>query len=114
MSKGDLRPGWTERGIAWEEPWLRARWLEEMDRYREKKPRVERVAAAQGHKGLLLPVQHPELTPMEFVGAPVQHYGGTLWSKAPVLKNNVSIWKSRSGGIVRLRPGRKCTSMCSL
>ena len=31
-SKSDLRPWLTERGIAWEEQWLRARLLEEMDR----------------------------------------------------------------------------------
>jgi transposase len=65
MKKGDLRQWLTERGIAWEEQWLRARLLEEMDRYREKKPLVEMLAEAEGHKVLFLPVHHPELNPIE-------------------------------------------------
>jgi len=32
MKKGDLRQWLTERGVAWEEHWLRARLLEEMER----------------------------------------------------------------------------------
>src|SRR6266568_7837333 len=36
MKKGALRQWLTERGIAWEEPWLRARLLEEMDKYRDE------------------------------------------------------------------------------
>jgi hypothetical protein len=73
MKKGDLRQWLTERGIAWEEQWLRARLLEEVDRYREKKPLVEMLAEAEGHKVLFLPVHHPELNPMELVWATVKH-----------------------------------------
>ena len=82
MKKGDLRQWLTERGIAWEEQWLRARLLEEMDRYREKKPLVEMLAEAEGHKVLFLPVHHPELNPIELVWATVKHYCGTLFSNS--------------------------------
>ena len=60
MKKGALRPWLTERGVAWEEQWLRARRLAERDREREKKPMVAILAAAQGHKVLFLPGHHPE------------------------------------------------------
>jgi hypothetical protein len=82
MKKGDLRQGLTERGIAWEEQWLRARRLAEMEREREKKPLGELVAAAEGHKVLFLPVHHPEWHPMELGWATVQHDGGTLFAKS--------------------------------
>jgi len=48
MKKGDLRQWLTERGVAWEEQWLRARLLEEMIDIRDKKPMVEILAEAQG------------------------------------------------------------------
>jgi hypothetical protein len=31
MSQGDLQQGLTERGISWEEHWLRARLIQEVD-----------------------------------------------------------------------------------
>jgi transposase len=86
MKKGDLRQWLTERGVAWEEQWLRARLLEEMDRYRDKKPMVEILAEAQGHKVLFLPVHHPELNPIELVWATVKHYCGTLSSNSTSFK----------------------------
>jgi len=86
MKKGDLRQWLTERGIAWEEQWLRARLLEEMDRYRDKKPRVEILAEAQGHKVLFLPVHHPELNPIELGWATVKHYCGTIFSHSTSFK----------------------------
>jgi len=86
MKKGDLRQWLTERGIAWEEQWLRARLLEEMDRYRDKKPMVEILAEAQGHKVLFLPVHHPELNPIELVWATVKHYCGTVFSNSTSFK----------------------------
>src|SRR5881409_1927371 len=86
MKKGDLRQWLTERGITWEEQWLRARLLEEMDRYRDKKPMVEILAEAQGHKMLFLPVHHPELNPIELVWATVKHYCGTIFSNSTSFK----------------------------
>ena len=86
MKKGDLRQGLTERGIAWEEQWLRARLLEEMDKYRDKKPMVERLAEDQGHQVLFLPVHHPELNPIELVWATVKHYCGTIFSNSTSFK----------------------------
>jgi transposase len=86
MKKGDLRQWLTERGVAGEEQWLRARLLEEMDRYRDKKPMVEILAEAQGHKVLFLPVHHPELNPIELVWATVKHYCGTIFSNSTSFK----------------------------
>ena len=86
MKKGDLRQWLTERGIAGEEQWLRARLLEEVDRYRDKKPMVEILAEAQGHKVLFLPVHHPELNPIELVWATVKHYCGTVFSNSTSFK----------------------------
>jgi len=86
MKKGDLRQWLTERGITWEEQWLRARLLEEMDRYRDKKPMVEILAEAQGHKMLFLPVHHPELNPIELVWATVKHYCGTIFANSTSFK----------------------------
>ena len=60
MKKGDLRQWLSERGIVWEEHWLRARWLEERDKHREKTPMVALFAEAQGPKVLFLPGHHPE------------------------------------------------------
>jgi hypothetical protein len=60
MKKGVLQQWLTDRGIAWEEQWLRARLMQEGDRYRDKKPLVEILAEEQGQKLLFLPVHHPE------------------------------------------------------
>jgi len=47
---------------------------------------VEILAEAQGHKVLFLPVHHPELHPIELVGAAVKHYGGTIFSHSTSFK----------------------------
>ena len=86
MKKGDLRQWLAERGIAWEEQWLRARLLQEVDRYRDKKPMVEILAEEQGHKVLFLPVHHPELNPIELVWATVKHSCGTIFSNSTSFK----------------------------
>jgi len=86
MKKGDLRQWLTERGIVWEEHWLRARLLEEMDKHRDKTPMVELLAEAQGHKVLFLPVHHPELNPIELVWATVKHYCGAIFSNSTSFK----------------------------
>ena len=67
MKKGELQQWLTERGISWEEQWLRARLMQEVDRYRDKKPMVEILAEEQGHKLLFLPVHHPELNPTAII-----------------------------------------------
>jgi transposase len=84
--KGALQQWLTERGIAWEEPWLRARLIQEVEKHREKKPLVELLAEQQGHKVLFLPVHHPELHPIEFVWATVKHSCGTLFSNSTSFK----------------------------
>jgi len=86
MKKRELQQWLTERGIAWEEQWLRARLMQEVDRYRDKKPRVEILAEEQGHKLLFLPVHHPELNPIELVWATVKHYCGTIFSNSTSFK----------------------------
>jgi len=86
MRKGELQQWLTERGISWEEQWLRARLIQEVDRYRDKKPMVEILAEAQGHKLLFLPVHHPELNPIELVWATVKHYCGTIFSNSTSFK----------------------------
>ena len=86
MRKGELQQWLTEQEIPWEEQWLRARLMHEVERYREKKPLVELCAEAQGHKVLFLPVHHPELHPIELVWATVQHYCGTLFSNSTSFK----------------------------
>jgi hypothetical protein len=58
--KGELQQWQPERGLSWEEPWLRARLMQAVDRDRDKKPMVEILAEEQGHKVLFLPVHHPE------------------------------------------------------
>jgi transposase len=65
MKKAELQTWLMDRGIQWEEKWLRARLMQEVDRYRDKKPMVEIVAEEKGHKVLFLPVHHPELNPIE-------------------------------------------------
>jgi len=67
MKKAALQEWLTHRGIRWEEPWLRARLMEEVDQYRDKKPMVEVCAEEKGHKLLFLPVHHPELNPIELI-----------------------------------------------
>ena len=86
MKKGELQQWLTERGIAWEEQWLRARLMQEVERYRDKKPMVEILAEEQGHKLLFLPVHHPELNPIELVWATVKHYCGTIFSNSTSFK----------------------------
>jgi len=86
MKKGALQQWLTERGIAWEEQWLRARLMQEGDRYRDKKPMVEILAEEQGHELLFLPVHHPELNPIELVWATVKHYCGTIFSNSTSFK----------------------------
>jgi transposase len=86
MKKGELQQWLTERGISWEEQWLRARLMQEVDRYRDKKPMVEILAEEQGHKLLFLPVHHPELNPIELVWATVKHYCGTIFSNSTSFK----------------------------
>ena len=86
MKKVDLQQWLMQRGITWEEPWLRARLTEEVERYREKKPLVEVVAAEQGHKVLFLPVHHPELNPIELIWARVKNDCGAVFSNSTRFK----------------------------
>lgn len=86
MKKEDLQQWLTERGISWEEQWLRARLMQEVDKYRDKKPMVEILAEEQEHKLLFLPVHHPELNPIELVWATVKHYCGTIFSNSTSFK----------------------------
>lgn len=86
MRKAVLQQWLTDRGITWEEPWLRARLMQEVDRYRDKKPMVEILAEEQGHKVLFLPVHHPELNPIELVWATVKNYCGTVFSNSTSFK----------------------------
>lgn len=86
MKKVELQQWLTDRGMQWEEQWLRARLMQEVDRYRDKKPMVEIFAEEQGHKLLFLPVHHPELNPIELVWATVKNYCGTIFSNSTSFK----------------------------
>jgi transposase len=86
MKKVDLQQWLMQRGITWEEQWLRARLTEEVERYRDKKPMVEVVAEEQGHKVLFLPVHHPELNPIELIWARVKNYCGAVFSNSTSFK----------------------------
>lgn len=86
MNKVELQEWLTKRGIQWEEPWLRARLRQEVDRYRDKKPMVEVFAEAQGHKVLFLPVHHPELNPIALIWARVKNYCGVVLSNSTSFK----------------------------
>jgi transposase len=86
MKKVELQEWLTKRGIQWEEPWLRARLMQEVDRYRDKKPMVEVFAEAQGHKVLFLPVHHPELNPIELLWGRVKNYCGVIFSNSTSFK----------------------------
>jgi hypothetical protein len=57
MKKGALQQWLTERGIAWEEQWLRARLMQEVDRYRDKKPMVEILGHWFSLMGTFLPFE---------------------------------------------------------
>jgi transposase len=114
MKKGDLRQWLTERGVAWEEQWLRARRLEEMDRYRDKKPMVEIWAEAHGHKVLFLPVHHPELNPIELVWATVKHYCGTIFSHSTSFKEQRQHLEESFERDITPNTVRKCMNMCSI
>ncbi len=87
MKKVVLQKWLTDRGIPWEEPWLRARLMPEVDRYRDQKPMVEIFAEDKGHKVLFLPVHHPELHPIEFVWAAVKNSWGTVFSNSTSFKD---------------------------
>jgi hypothetical protein len=86
MKKAALQEWLTHRGIRWEEQWLRARLMEEVDPYRDKKPMVEVFAEEKGQKLLFLPVHHPELNPIEFIWANVKNYCGTVFSNSTRFK----------------------------
>jgi len=86
MKKAELQTWLMDRGIQWEEKWLRARLMQEVDRYRDKKPMVEIVAEEKGHKVLFLPVHHPELNPIELVWATVKNYCGAVFSNSTSFK----------------------------
>lgn len=86
MRKAVLQKWLTDHGITWEEPWLRARLMQEVDRYRDKKPMVEILAEEKGHKVLFLPVHHPELNPIELVWATVKNHCGTVFSNSTSFK----------------------------
>lgn len=80
MKKVEIQKWLTDRGFNWEEQWLRARLIEEVDRYRDKKPMIEAFAEKEGHKVIFLPVHHPELNPIELVWATAKNYCGSVFS----------------------------------
>jgi transposase len=86
MKKAALQKWLADREIKWEENWLRARLMKEVDSHRDKKPMVEIFAEEKGHKLLFLPVHHPELNPIELVWAQVKHYCGTVFSNSTSFK----------------------------
>ncbi len=86
MRKAELQNWLADREILWEEKWLRARLMEEVENHRDKKPQVEMFAEEQGHKVLFLPVHHPELNPIEFVWATGKNYCGAVFSNSTSFK----------------------------
>ena len=86
MKKAAGQTWLRDRGRQWEEQWLRARLMPEVDRYRDKKPLGEIVAEEKGPKVLFLPVHHPACNPIEFVWATVKHDGGAVFSNSTRFK----------------------------
>lgn len=87
MRKAELQKWLIDRDIRWEEQWLRARLMEEVDHHRDKKPMVELFAEEQGHKLVFLPVHHPELNPIELIWATVKNYCGGVFSNSTSFKD---------------------------
>ena len=54
MTKAELRTRFTERNLLWEEKWLRARLIEEVEKHRDQKTMVESLAENHGHQILFL------------------------------------------------------------
>lgn len=78
MRKAELRNWLTHKNIPWQEHWLKPRLIEEVNKNHDKTPLVQKMAEAQGHKVLLLPVHHPELNPIELIWAIVKNECGRL------------------------------------
>jgi transposase len=80
MKKAELRKWLSDRGLSWEERWLRARLAEEVEKYRDNQPMIEKLAENNGHKVLFLPVRHSELNPIELVWATAKNYCASVFS----------------------------------
>ena len=73
MRKAELQQWLSSRNLAWEPDWLRPRLQQELEEHIDKTPLITKLAAAQGHRVLVLPVHHPELNPIELVWAIVKN-----------------------------------------
>jgi transposase len=80
MRKLQLQQWLSAQGIPWQEQWLRPRLVEEVDRHRDKTPKIQTLAENQGHQVLFLPVHHPELNPIELVWATAKNYCAAVFS----------------------------------
>lgn len=80
MRKAELQEWLSQHGVDWEEKWLRARLVEEVENRRDKKPMVEVIAEQHGHRVLFLPVHHPELNPIELVWATAKNHCASVFS----------------------------------
>jgi hypothetical protein len=78
MRKTELQEWLTSKNIPWESHWLKPKLVECVDEQIDKTPIVQKIAEKRGHKGLILPVHHPELNPIELVWALVKNECGGL------------------------------------
>jgi transposase len=73
MRKAELQQWLSSHGLAWEPHWLRPRLQQALEKHIDKTPLITKLAAKHGHQGLILPVHHPELNPIELVWAIVKN-----------------------------------------
>jgi len=78
MRKAELQQWLTTEYIPWQADWLKPKLLEVVMAHLDKTPIVEKMAVAQGHRVLVLPVHHPELNPIELVWAIIKNECGRL------------------------------------
>lgn len=78
LRKAELQHWLTAQHIPWQADWLKPKLLEVVMTHLNKTPIVEKMATAQGHRVLVLPVHHPELNPIELVWAIIKNECGRL------------------------------------
>jgi len=86
MKKDELRKWLDNHHHTCEDKWLRAKLVQEVNKYRDKTTTIEILAKSNGHKLLFLPIHHPELNPIELVWATAKNYCAKMYSNTTTFK----------------------------